>query len=100
MAHKQKSPGSGPGASEVHIQAASWNASDNIIAGLRIQRQAEAIHQLGPRPLGELLQEIISARPELAIRVAAYASINPAVIALLDASRFVTPLASIDGGVA
>jgi hypothetical protein len=79
--------------------AASWNTSDNIITRLRIQRQAEAIHRLGPRPLAELIQEIIAACPELAQRVAVYAAINPAAVALLDAARFVTPLASIDGGV-
>jgi hypothetical protein len=98
MPPKQKAPAQDRGASEVHIQAASWNTSDNTAFHLRLQRHAEAIHRLGPRPLGELLQEVIAACPELAIRVAAYASINPAAVALLDAARFVTPFASIDGG--
>jgi hypothetical protein len=98
MSPKQKTPAHDRGASEVHIQAASWNTSDSITTAYRVQREAERIHALGPRPLGELLLEVIATCPDLAIRVAAYASINPAAIALLDAARFVTPFAAIDGG--
>jgi hypothetical protein len=65
---------------------------------LVLQRQAERIHALGPRPLGELLLEVVAACPPLAQRIAVYAAVNPAAIALLDAARFVTPFAVVDGG--
>jgi hypothetical protein len=98
MPQKWKPPAAGRGCSGVHIEAAKLDAPDTTAVRIKAQRQAERIHALGPRPLSELIAEIIGRHPDLAERVAAYAAIDPAVVRALGANRYPPLLASIEGG--
>jgi hypothetical protein len=54
------------------------------------RRDVRALHRLGPRPLGELLAEVISnlpqAAPVIADRLATYAELDPALVDSLGAA--------------
>lgn len=62
-----------------------------------VRRLAERIHAGGPRPLGELIAEVIAAHPELVERVEAYARLDPAALRLLGADRFPPALFVVGG---
>jgi len=72
---------------------------------LALQRQAEALHQRGPRPLGELLAEILDGldadeAEHLRQRISAYNALSPDIYRAMGADRFPpTPIHSADGGV-
>jgi hypothetical protein len=55
------------------------------------QRQIEALHRLGPRVIGELLDELArhhDLHDDIARRLARYARIDPGVLRALNADRF------------
>jgi hypothetical protein len=55
------------------------------------QRQVEALHRLGPRVVGELLDEISRHHrldDDIARRLARYAALDPGVLRALNADRF------------
>jgi hypothetical protein len=70
------------------LQATKLEFPEHNTARLRLQRQAIALHQLGPRPLAEFIAEIIARHPDLQERVDAYLRLTPEVLAAVGADRF------------
>ena len=61
------------------------------LAGPRFERQVERLHNLGPRPLAEILAEIaaVTGRPDIvADRLQAYAQLDPEILRAVGADRF------------
>lgn len=70
------------------------DATFRIVQGLAWRRAAEALHKLGPAPLGYLLAEIaaaLDAEELVAARLARYAALDPEVVRVLGADRFAPP---------
>lgn len=71
---------------------------------ITLQREAERLHARGPRPLGELLAEILDGlepaeAAQLRERIRRYNSIPPNLYRALGADTFPpTPVHSVDGG--
>ena len=63
-------------------------------AELRLQRQAERVHALGPRPFFEFCRELAEAHDigaDMQRRLAKYARLDPALIRALGADHFPPP---------
>lgn len=61
------------------------------LVGPRFERQIERLHRLGPRPIVELLAEIVHRTGQsrfIADRLQAYAELDPAVLCALGADSF------------
>ena len=61
------------------------------LAGPRLEHLCRQVHNLGPRPLAEMLVEIATATGEpglIADRVEAYAALDPEIVRALGADRF------------
>ena len=62
---------------------------------LAYRERVRRLHQLGPRPVGELLGEIVAAVPDaapvLAERLEVYASLDPRLIDRFDAGDWLEP---------
>jgi hypothetical protein len=62
---------------------------------LAFRRRVRALHALGPRPVGELLGEIVAAVPEaapvLAARLEVYGGMDPNIIAWFGADDWFEP---------
>ena len=96
MAQKQESP-AGDGAFEHlawRLDASEYTprtADLQALAGPRLEHMVERVHNLGPRPLGELLAEIARSTGQSALiadRVQAYAALDPAVLRAVGADSF------------
>jgi hypothetical protein len=83
----ERPPGRGAALSET-LQAAKLEFSEYGPNRLRLQRQAVALHRLGPRPLAEFIAEIIARHPELQARVDAYLRLTPEMLSVVGAERF------------
>jgi hypothetical protein len=79
---------------------------DRRPSGVKASRRSDAsdrafctlvrhLHRLGPRPVGELLGEIVAAVPDaapvLAERLEVYASLDPHLVAWFDADDWIEP---------
>ena len=68
--------------------------TDDLVADLRFERQAEQLHALGPRAIGELLMEIGEQRhcgTFIEQRLRAYAALDPETVQALDGDEFPRP---------
>jgi hypothetical protein len=76
------------------------NANDTL-ADLRLQRQAEHLHALGPRTLYEFIAEIgaaCSCRSEIDTRLTAYARITPEMLRCCGGDRMPPrPMVAVSG---
>ena len=66
----------------------------DLVADLRFHREAEKLHALGPRAVGELLMEIgeqRGIRTFIDQRLRAYAALDPEVARELDGAEFPRP---------
>ncbi len=66
----------------------------DLVAELRLHRQVEKLHRLGPRATGELLAEIGEQRhcgTFIEQRLRAYAALDPEVVRELDGDEFPRP---------
>ncbi len=73
------------------IKPVSTDKDGEALTGLHFERQVERVHNLGPRPLAELLAEIAIATGEsdlIADRVEAYSRLDPAVLRAIGGDRF------------
>jgi hypothetical protein len=66
----------------------SSDDTNNNTSRLRLQRQAVALHRLGPRPLAEFIDEIIARHPELQARLDIYVRLTPERLSAVGADRF------------
>ena len=76
-----------------HVQRLDEVAGE-LVADLRFHREAEKLHALGPRAIGELLAEIgeqRQCRTFIDQRLRAYARLDPEVVRQLDGDRFPRP---------
>ncbi len=76
-----------------HVQRLDEVAQD-LVANLRLHREAEKLHALGTRPYGELLMEIgeqFGCRTFIDRRLRAYAALDPKVVRELDGDEFPRP---------
>jgi len=92
-----------PGAGHVS-RSGSADDAQHSAPDLALQRQAEALHQRGPRPLGELLAEILDGldpaeAAQLRERIRQYNSIPPDLYRAMGADTFApAPIHAADGG--
>jgi hypothetical protein len=67
---------------------------DDLVGDLRLHRQVERVHALGPRATGELLVEIgeqRSCRTFIDQRLEGYADLDPETVKALDGDKFPRP---------
>jgi hypothetical protein len=69
------------------IDTAQRTFSASTVPDARLRRLAALVHQLGPRPLFELLRELVAGADPLA-RVERYAELDADIIEALGGDRF------------
>ena len=104
MPPKMRSPrAADPRASGNVLSFGKLDVPEDNRSAPRLQYLAERVHRLGPRPLGELIAEIIRASsPELAAfiiaRLERYAALDQNLVRLLGGHRWPPRLIAIEGG--
>ena len=97
MTQKQESP-AGDGRAFGYL-AGRLDASEftqtvstaQALAGVHFERLVERVHNLGPRPLAELLTEIATVTSEpglIADRLQAYAALDPEIVRFVGGGHF------------
>jgi len=95
--------GQGAGASEA-VQLGGPDGFEHSGPSLALQREAERLHARGPRPLGELLAEVLDGldadeAAHLRERIRRYTSIRPELYRAMGADTFAAaPIHAADGG--
>ncbi len=75
----------------------AWIGADMV----RVTRQVQRLHALGPRPLYEFLQELAAdpfVRDDLDLLLRRYCRLDPALVAALDGRDLRLPMAVVEDG--
>ena len=95
----------GPGAAatatgaQANVSSSRLDGRQDIPPPPRLQHLAEHIHALGPRPLCELLVELVAAHGDDVIqRLEAYGRIDPRLLRVMGGDRFPPRFAMLKGG--